>query len=276
MDSPVLHGTEGPKGLFVLSKGSFTGTHFESYPTDMKRNDYALALRIMGTYWKNWWKPRQDQGEMKSLRSENLPNISNGHIASTMCHTRERHMEQMVLALLATLVCAVLIALSLYKSKESATELHTTITLLLLCLGAFAWISIVRFRKFNKSNVSDYTLRVAGAWREFFHDTLQVSELEDEIAKWSSTLSDEQYMELYSAAVTEIPKNVGEKVRELAYKSAVGEMILVQYAETHFRQEMRNNHDKKLNALISILMMTEKSQYGEIRQKIFDEAKQGS
>jgi hypothetical protein len=242
----------------------------------MKRNDYALALRIMGTYWKNWWKPRQDQGEMKSLRSENLPNISNGHIASTMCHTRERHMEQMVLALLATLVCAVLIALSLYKSKESATELHTTITLLLLCLGAFAWISIVCFRKFNKSNVSDYTLRVAGAWREFFHDTLQVSELEDEIAKWSSTLSDEQRTELYSAAVTEIPKDVGEKIRELAYKSAVVQMRRVTDAEDNNQIATRTELDKKLTALISILMMTDKSKYGEIRQKIFDEAKRGS
>lgn len=282
MDFPCTTWCMKSRGLFVLSKGSFTGTHrvtskkvkTETHPATASRSNSHLMMKIMGVYWKNWWKTRQDPTELRKLRDEKLPNISNGYIASITCHKNERHLETMVVAVIALIILSVVFVMNIVKSDEihDKSLLSQANGTILFAWACSLFFFLINLKKYHNTRVSGYTLRVAHGWRDFFHDTLAVSGTDDKLQEWIGGLSESKYDELNKESATIITPEISELVRKTAYRLALLSMQKVIDAELRNDIRARVEADKIVSANISIIMMSTEVKYSSLRKQIYEEA----
>ncbi len=274
LDSLVLQSTGSPKGLFVLSKGSFTG-EITSHPRPMKaqdkpatgsRSNQNTVMRILGFYWKNWWVPRQDEGDLRNLRSIDWrPKISNGFDAASVLEKNER--LQQSLGLIALIILGLVLAISTTWSKD----LLVTAILAIVLVGYVVTFSM-KMHRYYMYSASAYTAHVAVEWKNFMDNILLPSGISDAVFAWISQLEMANFQALCDATATGMPPWVILKVREIARQEAVKTAREVLEAERLKDPVARAEKDRKLISILNFLMMSEKTKYEELRAKVVREA----
>ncbi len=235
-------------------------------PATGSRSNQNTTMRILGFYWKNWWTPRQDEGDLRNLRSiDRRPKITNGFDAASVLDKNERLQQSLVLT--ATIIMALIIAISTTWSKD----LLVTTILAIVLVGCVVTFSL-KMHRYYMYSASAYTAHVAVEWKNFMDNILLPSGISDAVFAWISQLEMANFQALCDATATGMPPWVILKVREIARQEAVKTAREILQAEQTGDQVARAENDRTLMAILNFLMMSEKTKYEELRGRVFREA----
>ncbi len=234
-------------------------------PATGSRSNQNTTMRIFGFYWKNWWLPRQDEGDLRNLRSQDLrPKISNGFDAASVLEKNER--LQQSLGLTAIIIMALIIAISITWSKD----LPVTAFLAIILIGYVVSFSL-KMHRYYMYSASAYTAHVAVEWENFVNSILLPSGVSDAMSNWVTQLNMTDFDALCDATSTSMPPWVIQRLREVAHGEAVKTAREVLQAEHSKDLIIRAEKDRKLISILNFLMMSEKTKYEELRGRIFRE-----